>query len=185
MQSRFRVAPLFAVLPFLALLALLAAPLQAHARDLVSFGSTVVVPSTASQDSSGNSIQDVVCAFCTVEVHGPIQGDLVTAFSSVKVDSNLTIGGDAVSAGTNLTLGEDVAIHKDLVFFGGRLEIPSSVGVNGDRVVMDGTVWTLVLLAPFLIMLGLVWLFVWFIVWLVRRNRRYAYPPPGYPPRRA
>jgi len=179
MQPRFRVAPLLVVLP---LLVLLVAPLQAHARDLVSFGGTLVVPS--SQDSGGNSIQDVVCAFCTIEVHGPINGDLVTAFSSVKVDSNLAIGGDAVSAGTHLTLGEDVAIRKDLVFFGGQLDIPSSVGVNGDRVVMDGTIWTLVLLAPFLIILGLVWLFIWFIVWLVRRNRQYAYPPPGYPPRR-
>ncbi|ADV81362.1 hypothetical protein [Terriglobus saanensis] len=158
--------------PTLILALLLAAiPATMHARDRVGAFTTFKI-------AAGNDANDVVCAFCTITIEGPIHGDLVTAFSDVTVADNTEIGKDTVTAFTDLHFGENVTIGKDLVAFGSFGDLPASTVVHGDRVVVPAWLAFLFALIPFAIPAGIIYL----IVRLVRGRQTYAYvPPPGYP----
>ena len=136
-------------------------------HDHVSFGSTIDI-------NEGDSASEVVCAFCSVRIHGNVSGDMVTFFSNVSVDSGKTINGDTVVFGGKLALADQSHIDGQLVLFGGDLQQASTADISGDRVVMEGPVWLLFALLPFLIPIGIVWL----IIYLIRRNR---YQFPAYP----
>jgi hypothetical protein len=135
----------------------------------VAFGRTIDV-------AEGETASDVVCFFCTIRVHGDVAGNLVAFFGSVDVDPDRSIQGDVVVFGGKLALANDSRVGGDLVVYGGDLEQAGSATVKGSRVVMGGAGWLLLVLVPFLIPIG----FIWLIVYLVRRNRyRFpAYPPP-------
>lgn len=154
------------------LLALAPAPLLAASHhsggpDHVGFGDTITI-------DEGQPSGDIVCAFCTVRVHGDVSGDIVTFFGDVQVDGNRSISGDSVLFGGDLRLGEQSSLHGSLVLFGGDLTQASTATVHGDRVLFAGGGWLLVLLLPFLIPIGIIWL----IVSLIRRQR---YQFPAYP----
>ena len=136
-------------------------------HDRVSVGETIDI-------GDGDAASNVVCAFCTVRVHGPVRGDLVTFFGQVLVDDGQTISGDAVVFGGKLALANESRIDGQLVLFGANLEQASSAAINGERVVLAGNGWLLVALLPLLLPIGLIWL----VVHLVRRNR---YRFPAYP----
>ena len=140
-----------------------------NGNDHVGFGNTITV-------DEGQTAGDIVCAFCTVRIHGDVSGDIVTFFGDVKVDNNHSISGDSVVFGGDLGLGDQSQIHGDLVLFGGEISQAPTAIIHGDRVVFAGTGWLMVLLSPLLIPIGIIWL----IVHLVRRSRyRFpAYPPP-------
>lgn len=152
-----------------ALLLLGTVPL-AHARDIVAFHQTVRI-------NSEDDVKDLVCAFCTIHIDGEVHGDLVTAFSNVQFERSAEIEGDAVSAFDEFRFKGDNRIHRDMVSFGSKVDAEGPYQVSGDRVSVPDFVAYLVLIAPFAILAGI----VWFIVKLVQRRRRYAYPPPGYP----
>jgi hypothetical protein len=135
----------------------------------VAFGRTIDV-------REGETASDVVCFFCTIRVHGDVAGNMVAFFGSVDVDPDRSIEGDVVVFGGKLALANDSRVGGDLVVYGGDLEQAGSATVHGSHVVMGGTGWLLLVLVPFLIPIG----FVWLVVYLVRRNRyRFpAYPPP-------
>jgi hypothetical protein len=153
----------------IALLCMLCAP-AAFARssnDRVSFGSDITIP-------EGETASDVVCAFCSVHIQGDVRGDVAVAFGSVTVDSGRTILGDVAILGGDLHLAEDAHVAKDVAIAAGSLDASPDATVRGDRVIFPGRFWLLVPFAPFLILIGIIWL----VVYLVRRNR---YQFPAYP----
>jgi|GEM_PF-1984627 len=157
--------------PILLLLFLFfAAALPMHARDRVGAFTTVEV--RADED-----IKDVVCAFCTVVLHGPIRGDLVTAFSDVTLASETEIGKSAVSAFTHFQAGENVSIAKDFVAFGSSGYSTGNLHVRGDSIAVPAFLAMLEVALPFCILYFVAWL----IVRLIRGRRTYSEPPPGYP----
>jgi hypothetical protein len=144
------------------------ADIMSHgSHDHVSFGSTIDI-------NEGDSASDIVCAFCSVRIHGNVSGDMVAFFSNVSVDNGKTISGDTVVFGGKLALADESHIDGQLVLFGGDLQQASSAVIQGDRVVMEGSGWLLITLLPFLIPIGIIWL----IIHLIRRNR---YQFPAYP----
>ncbi len=164
----------------LLMLAMISLPACASGRhgdnDRVSVGSKVTI-------AEGESVDDIACAFCEVQIHGEVAGDVAVFWGRVTVDPGRTISGDVVSAGGDLSLCEGATVGGDLAMVGGRANIADGVGIRGDRVVIEPPVGTLILLSPLILLAVLIWL----IVWLVRRNR-YRFPRyprgTGIPPMR-
>jgi len=135
--------------------------------DHVSIGHDITV-------SDGAPIQDLVCVFCSIRVHGEVSGDVVAILGDVSVDSGRSIAGDLVAIGGDVSLASDAAVDGDLSIVGGRLGTAQGASVHGDSSVISGRGWLLLPLAPLLVLAGVIWL----IVWLVRRTR---YRLPVYP----
>jgi predicted acyltransferase (DUF342 family) len=135
--------------------------------DRVSMGHDI----TIAADSSAN---DLVCIFCSVRVHGEVQGDVVAILGSVTIDPQRSISGDVVSVGGDVSLGSQAEISGDLSVVGGDLNLGPDAVVHGDRSIESGRGWLLLPFVPLLFFIG----FIWLIVYLVRRNR-YVFP--AYP----
>jgi hypothetical protein len=151
-----------------------------NGNDRASFGSDITV-------AEGQTVGDVACAFCSVHLHGDATGDVAVAFGSVTVDPGHTISGDTAVLLGNVHLGEGSAVHGDLAILGGDARLAEGAAIHGSQSVIPQPIGTLILLAPLLILIGIVWL----IVHLVRRSR-YQFPvypqgrgiqPPPPPPR--
>lgn len=161
----------------LTIVAVVLFPSSMQARDLVGFHQTWHV-------HPDEDVTDVVCAFCTVTLDGPIQGDLVTAFSDVTVAPGVTIGRDAVSAFTDLKLQDKSEIEHDLVYFGGNQEFASTAQIGNDRVGISQEPAMFLVLIPFLILAAMIYGLALLIRRLVRGPEpRYPYPPPPNLPR--
>jgi len=136
-------------------------------RDRASFGREVVV-------DAGESSGDIACAFCSVQIHGDVQGDVAVLFGNVSVDSGHAITGDVALLGGDLILGDDTQVGGDVAIAAGDLNASPGASVRGHSAVFPGRLWLLVPLLPLLILAGIIWL----IVYVVRRNR---YQFPAYP----
>lgn len=155
---------------FLAAIVLLyaAVPAIAHAsEDRVSVGGDIII-------SEGQTGGDVVCVFCSVHLHGDVQGDAVALLGSVTVDSGHRISGDVAVIGGDLNMGDESAVGGDVSVIAGSSNLADDAMIHGSRTVLPGRAWLLLPFAPLLILIGIIWL----IVYLVRRQR-YAYP--AYP----
>ena len=149
-----------------ALLAVLcvALPLKLYARhggdgeDRVAIFSSITV-------SEGHPASDIACAFCTVAIDGDVSGDVAVIFSTVTVADGRTISGDVATLFSTLVVGEGARINGDLATALGTTTIAESAHVNGDRAVLASGLGLTVILAPLLIVIGVVWL----LVWVVRR----------------
>jgi hypothetical protein len=97
--------------------------------------------------ADGTAMHDVVCILCSVRVHGTVEGDVVTVLGSVAV-----VNGDVAVVAGDLQRGADASVH-------------------GDTNVEAGRGWLLLPFAPILILIGIVWLIVWFA-----GRRRYTFP---------
>lgn len=133
-------------------------------NDRAAVGSSIVVP-------EGESVGDVACAFCSVEVHGQVTGDVAVFMGSVKVDSGQSIGGDTAIAGGDLKLGEGSTVNGDVAILGGEANLADGAAIHGSRSIIPPPLGTLILFSPLLILAGIIWL----IVYLVRRSR-YRFP---------
>lgn len=142
----------------------------AHARDISGFHETIHI-------KAGDEVGDVACAFCTITIDEPVQGDVALAFSDVTFGPNSGVHGDVASAFTDMQFRGNTVIDGDLARFGGNMDSEGSLQVNGSKASVPGPVATLIVLAPFAVIAGIIWL----IVALIRR-RRMNYPPPGYYP---
>jgi hypothetical protein len=153
----------------LAAASLLAVPAYSlsHSQDHASFGKDITV-------TEGDTAADIACAFCSVHVHGDVQGDVAVLFGSVTLDSGHRISGDVAVAAGDLTVGDDAQVGGDVAIAAGDLNLAPTAVVHGDRSVFPGRFWLLIPLAPLIILIGIIWL----IVYLVRRNR---YRFPAYP----
>ena len=117
---------------------------------------------------------DIACMFCTVNLDGDVHGDVAVLFGTVNGTADHTISGDVAVLFSTLSLGDNSRVNGDLASAFSTIDIPASTSVRGDRSVFATGFGISVLLAPLLLLLGVVWL----IVHLVRDNRaRYAYPP--------
>jgi hypothetical protein len=135
--------------------------------DRVSTGKDITV-------SEGETASDIVCVFCNVTLHGNVRGDIVTVLGNVTVDASQFVSGDMVTVGGDVILGNDSSVQGDLVVVGGDLNQAPGAAVHGDREIFPGRAWLFLPFAPFLILLGVVWL----AIWLIRRN---TYRFPMYP----
>ena len=108
---------------------------------------------------------DVACAFCSVHIGGPVHGDVAVLFGHVKVEPEQTISGDVATLFSSLSLGENARIGGDVATAFGRASIAPGASVGGDRAIFSSGLGLAVLLAPLLILAGVIWL----LVWAVRR----------------
>jgi predicted acyltransferase (DUF342 family) len=152
----------------LASLTLLWVPAARADKDVAKVGQDIVVP-------EGETAGDIACAFCNVRVHGDVKGDVAVAFGNLEVDSGHQIAGDVAVLAGHLDLGDNSRVGGDVAVIG-KLREGEDVNVGGSRAVLPGVI----LLAPFLILAGVIWL----ILYLVRRSRYRPVYPPGYPGRR-
>lgn len=117
----------------------------------------------------GAPINDAVCFFCSVRADGPINGDVIVFFGSVRingqtanhdlidffgtvrVEDNSTVGADLVHIGGPTYLGNNVFIGSGLTAIFSDLHTTPSTRVIGDRMVIP--TWTLLLPLIFAILI--------------------------------
>jgi hypothetical protein len=133
-------------------------------QDRASVGGDITV-------SEGETVTDIACAFCSVHIHGDVKGDVAVLMGSVTLDPNHTISGDVAILGGDLNMGEESSVGGDVAIAAGNANLASGAIIHGSRNVLPGAFWLLIPFAPFLILIGIIWL----IVYLVRRNR-YQFP---------
>ena len=119
----------------------------------------------------GESAGDLACAFCTINIHGDVKGDVAVLFGTVRTDPDRSIDGDVALMFGKLILADNVHVHGDLAMFAASSEIAPSATISGDRAVLSGPLAVAIAVAPFLILAGIIWL----IVYLIRRARYGAY----------
>jgi hypothetical protein len=150
--------------------ALLVTTLPAFAKSdnsRVSFGSDITVV-------EGETVGDIACVFCDVRIHGDVKGDIAVMFGRVEVDPGHSISGDVAALGADLVLGEGAAVGGDVALAAGEANVAEGAMIHGSRMVLPSRLWLLLPFAPFLILIGVIWL----IVYIVQRNR---YQFPAYP----
>ncbi len=159
------------------LLALL--PAAAHAShhdgggtDRVSMFSNI----TVTEDEPAG---DIACIFCSVNLNGDVHGDVAVLFGTVNGSPDRTISGDVAILFSSLHLGPDSHIRGDLATAFSTADIPSSATVGGDRAIFSTGFGLTVLLAPLLLLAGIIWL----IAHLLRENRARYTPHPQAPRR--
>lgn len=166
--------------------ATLLSPARAYAsRDLVQFGSDIVVP-------KGQAIHDAICFFCSVTVEGTAEHDLVVFFGSAQIDGESKhdivnffgdvrvgpgahVGHDVVNFFGTTRLGENASVGNDLVILFGDLRAADSATITGNKVIQP----FFLILIPLGILAALIFGFIAFIHWL----RRPPYPMYPLPPR--
>ncbi|HMF62827.1 MAG TPA: hypothetical protein VK608_01980 [Edaphobacter sp.] len=149
------------------LLLLAAASLPAFAKgsnERASMGSDITI-------AEGESAGDIACAFCSVRVHGDVNGNVAVAFGSVSVDSGHRISGNNAIFGGNLNLAEGAEIGGNVAIAAGEANLAPGAAIRGSRTILPGAIWLLVPFAPLLVVIGIIWL----IVHLIRRSR-YRFP---------
>lgn len=152
-----------------ALLLIVATPAFARSReDRASVGGDITI-------ADGESAADVACVLCSVHIHGDVKGDVAVLLGSVTVDADHKISGDVAVLGGDLNLGDESEVGGDVAIAAGDANVASGAMIHGDRMVLPGRFWLIVPFAPLLILIGIIWLIVYF----VRRNRyrRYAAYP--------
>ena len=155
---------------FLAVGLLFVSALPALAKgteDRASVGNDITI-------AEGETAGDVACVFCFVHVHGDVRGDVAVLFGKVEVDPGHKIGGDLAALGADVNLGEGAMVGGDGAIAAGDANLAPGAMIHGSRMVLPSPIWLLLPFAPLLILIGLIWLIVYF----VRRNR---YQFPAYP----
>ena len=139
----------------------LVAPIRARAfardrdgEDRFGIFSSIVV-------SEDHPAGDVACLFCSVTIDGDVHGDVAVMFGSVMVSDGRTISGDVATLFSSLVLGEGSRINGDLATALGTASLAESAHVGGDRAVLASGLGITVILAPLLIVIGVIWLLVW------------------------
>ncbi|MFP5275518.1 MAG: hypothetical protein ACLGPM_00260 [Acidobacteriota bacterium] len=137
----------------------------------------------------GAPINDGVCFFCDVRADGPVNGDLVVFFGSVRingqtvsgdvvdffgtvrVEDNSSVMGDVVHIVGPTHLGNNVFLGSDLTGLFSNVQSTLSTRIVGDRMVIPE--W--VLLVPLFFAILVVALIAFAIQ--ARRRPRLVYPP--------
>ena len=133
-------------------------------NDRSSFGSDITI-------TEGEIVSDIACAFCSVHIRGEVTGDVAVAFGSITVEPGHTIAGDTAVLMGDINLGEGSSVNGDVAVMAGNTNLADGAAIRGSRAVVPQPVGTLILLTPFLVLAGLIWLIVHFV-----RRRRYTFP---------
>ncbi|HWG19632.1 MAG TPA: hypothetical protein VG225_03815 [Terracidiphilus sp.] len=180
---------LFSVCLLAAALAASAAPAFAD-KDMVQFGSNIVV-------APGQTADDTVCFFCSVDDRGTVRGDIVVFFGDVHIsgqanhdvvnffgsviaDDNSSIHEDLVNFFGSVRLGENVTVGQDIVSMFGSFHAAATASNGGDRVTPPAWLFW----GPLLVFVLIIYLIVHELRNYRRRRiylRGYPFPPP--PPR--
>jgi hypothetical protein len=152
----------------LASLALLWAPAARADKAAGQIGRDIVV-------AEGETVGDLGCVFCNVHVHGTVHGNVGVTFGNVEVDAGREIAGNIGVMGGTVRLGDGSRVGGNLGVIG-WLHAGDGATVGGSRGVVPGEI----LLLPFALLAGVIWL----IVYMVRRSRYRPVYPPGYPGQR-
>ena len=132
--------------------------------DRVSIFSTINV-------GEGEMVGDVACMFCTVNLHGDLHGDLAVMFATVNSAEGRTISGDVATLFSTVRLSDNTHVHGDFAAALSTIDLAPSVVIDGDRAVLSSGLGIGIVLAPLLVLAGIIWLLVWVA-------RRILYP--GY-----
>ena len=124
--------------------------------------------------AEGETAGDVACVFCSVHVHGDVRGDVAVMFGRIEVDPGHKVSGDLAALGADLNLGEGATVGGDVAIAGGDANLAPGAMIHGSRMVLPNRMWMLLPFAPLLILIGLIWLIVYFV-----RRSRYQFP--AYP----
>jgi hypothetical protein len=149
---------------------LFAATLPALAKgseDRASVGNDITI-------AEGDTAGDVACVFCFVHVHGDVRGDVAVLFGKIEVDPGHKISGDVAALGADMNLGEGATVGGDVAIAAGEANMAPEAMIHGSRMVLPSRIWLLLPFAPLLILIGLIWLIVYFV-----RRSRYQFP--AYP----
>lgn len=159
---------LLAILVFSALsLVLASGTASAEAdHDRTQMGHNIVV-------GQNEQVGDATCFGCSIRVKGDVSGDVTAFGGSIVVEDQGQIAGDTTSFGGDIRLENQVKVDGDVTVFGGHIRRDPSAIVGGSVTDMSGGGWLLLIfVAPFVVF----GLFVWFVVWVVRRLTRPAVP---------
>jgi hypothetical protein len=149
---------------------LFASALPALARgseDRASVGNDISI-------AEGDTAGDVACVFCVVHVHGDVRGDVAVLFGKIEVDPGHKISGDVAALGADMNLGEGAMVGGDVAIAAGEANVAPGAMIHGSRMVLPSRIWLLLPFVPLLILIGLIWLIVYFV-----RRSRYQFP--AYP----
>jgi hypothetical protein len=135
-------------------------------HDRTQFGHSITI-------GPGEEASDVTCFGCSVHVRGHVAGDVATFGGGVVVEDQGQIDGDLATFGGDLRLEKDATVKGDVAVFGGRIRRDPEAVVKGDITNMASRGWIFLIFGAPFIVLGL---FVWGIVWIVRRLTRQTVP---------
>ncbi len=118
-------------------------------------------------------VSEATCFGCSIRVRGHVSGDVTTFGGSIVVEDQGEIGGDATTFGGDIRLDKQVKVDGDVTVFGGRIRRDPAASVGGDVTNMGGGGWIVLIFAVPFIVFGL---FLWFVIWLIRRLISPAVP---------
>lgn len=143
--------------------------------DEVGYGRTITVP-------AGETHGDITCFDCTVYVRGTVAGDVAVFGGQAVIEGTIT--GDVAVFWGDIRLGDGAHIGGDADALGGSVKRSPTAAVKGDAVsfgrgtFMAGSILGLAITA------ALVFLFIWLLIWLFRRNRTVPMQPVAQRPTR-
>jgi hypothetical protein len=129
--------------------------------------------------TADQQVGDAVCIFCSIRIAGAAKGDVLAILGSIDMEGRAS--GDVVAVGGGIRLGEDASVAGDTVGLGGGVSRHPNAIVKGDLVSQaNPLVFVGLVIGIIVVPLLPAVLFVWFIVWLLRSNRRPAYASTPY-----
>ncbi|HTS37999.1 MAG TPA: polymer-forming cytoskeletal protein [Candidatus Solibacter sp.] len=154
-------------------LSLLALPASASDKgpDRVQFGSDIVI-------GPGEEVGEVSCFVCSIRIRGHVNGDVAAFLGSVTVEDQGEIGGDLAVFAGSLRLENAAKVGGDTAIFGGRLRRDPGASIGGSVATFSGPFWMLLI---FVLPIAAFGLFVFFVIWLIRRLTRPALPIAAHP----
>ena len=164
MNSKVRLA--VRLFPCFLLIALSTAAFADGSGDRIQFGHNISI-------GPGEEASDVTCFGCSVRVRGHVASDVTTFGGSIVVEDQGEIGGDAVTFGGTVRLNNEAKVQGDVTVFGGQLHRDATATVRGDVTNFSGAGWLVLIFGLPLMMFGAV---IAFVIWLVRRLTRPAFP---------
>lgn len=120
---------------------------------------------------AGEQTGDVTCINCSIYVRGKVDGDATAIHGSILVEPGASVTGDTTTILGDVRAENGSSLAGDVTSVGGHVRRQAQATVGGDVTSMGGLGWTLLLLLPPLVILGLI---VALILWLVQRSQRQA-----------
>ena len=154
-----------ALLVFAGLVCVLSIP-AASESDRTKVGHNITV-------AADEHVGDVTCFGCSIHVRGQVSGDVTAFGGTIVLEDEAQVSGDATSFGGDIRLDRQVAVNGDVTALGGHVRRDSTASVGGSVTDMGGGSWILLIFcAPFVVFA----LFVWFVIWLIRRITQRPVP---------
>jgi len=131
--------------------------------DIVHFGEKIRV-------QEGETVKDVVCFLCSVDVEGEVQGDIVVFGGNLHLKGSAN--GDVVVFAGSVNMSEDATVNHDLVVFGGTLKSATNSSVHGSHVIFP-----IFIFLPIILAFIAIFAVIYALIRLIFFRNRPAYPP--------